>query len=57
MEKKSKRQLELEAKGYESFLVEGYCRESDEERKAREKAKRPRQTYSYMLVKPKEKRS
>lgn len=51
---KTKRQLELEAKGYESYLVEGYCRESEKERKAREKLGKPRPTYGYMLVKPKD---
>ncbi len=53
-EKKSKRQLELEAQGMESFLVEGYCRETEAQRKAREKLGKPRETYSYMLVKRKD---
>lgn len=53
-EQKTKRQLELEAQGYESYKVEGYCRETEAQRKAREKLGKPRPTYGYMVVRPKE---
>ena len=53
-EQKTKREMELEAQGMETYLVEGYCRETEAQRKAREKVGKPRETYSYMMVKPKE---
>lgn len=51
---KSKRQMELEALGYESWLVEGMCAETEAQRKEREKLGKPRKTYGYMVVRKKE---